>query len=190
MKGRRVNKLLDVATGTGDLAVAAAKIDVDEIIGLDISKGMLALAKKKIVRKKLSNKISFELGDSENLRFDDHTFDAATVAFGVRNFGDLEKGMSEIYRVLNKDGKFVVLEFAKPRIFPIKQIYHIYFKYVLPIMGKLFSQDPAAYEYLPESVQAFPEREEFISVLHKIGFRETTFKPLTFGICALYTGIK
>lgn len=190
LKGRGVKKLLDVATGTGDLAVAASKIDVDEIIGLDISKGMLKLAEKKIVRKGLSDKISFELGDSENLRFDDHTFDAATVAFGVRNFGDLEKGMSEIHRVLNTNGKFVVLEFSKPRVFPIKQIYHFYFKYLLPIMGKLFSQDPAAYEYLPESVQAFPEREEFISVLNKIGFKETTFKPLTFGICALYTGIK
>jgi len=179
-----------VATGTGDLAVAASKIDVEKIIGLDISQGMLKLAEKKIAKKGLSDKISFELGDSENLRFEDNTFDAVTVAFGVRNFGDLEKGMTEIYRVLETNGKFVVLEFAKPRVFPIKQIYHIYFKYLLPIMGKLFSQDPAAYEYLPESVQAFPEREEFISVLHKIGFKETTFKPLTFGICALYTGIK
>ncbi|MEM6966446.1 MAG: bifunctional demethylmenaquinone methyltransferase/2-methoxy-6-polyprenyl-1,4-benzoquinol methylase UbiE [Bacteroidota bacterium] len=183
--------VLDVATGTGDVAIEIAKrLQPEKIIGLDISKEMLEIGKKKIAKKEMSDIIQMEVGDSENLRFENNTFDAITVAFGVRNFENLEKGISEINRVLKKDGKLIVLEFSKPTVFPFKQLFNFYFKYILPLIGRFTSNDKRAYSYLYESVQAFPEGDNFIKVLEKTGFKSNTCKRLSLGICSIYTGIK
>jgi len=191
LKSLDPKKILDVATGTGDVAIEITKqLNPTEIIGLDISKEMLEIGKKKISKKKLSDIIQMELGDSENLRFENNTFDAITVSFGVRNFENLEKGISEMNRVLKKDGKLIVLEFSKPTIFPFKQLFNFYFKYILPLIGRFTSKDKHAYSYLYESVQAFPEGNEFIKVLEKTGFKSNTCKRLSLGICSIYTGIK
>lgn len=183
--------ILDVATGTGDFAFEAIKIlHPDKIIGVDISGGMLEVAKKKIKERNLAPIFSVQLGDSEALHFEDDTFDAITVAFGVRNYENLEKGLADMLRVLKPDGKIVILEFSKPKAFGIKQVYNIYFKYVTPFFGKLFSKDNNAYSYLPESVAAFPAGEEFTVLMDKVGYKNTKNRPLTFGISAIYTGIK
>ncbi len=182
--------ILDVATGTGDLAIALCKTQPKKITGLDISKGMLEVGHRKIEAKKLTNIIDLQLGDSEALPFEDNSFDLVTVAFGVRNFENLEKGMSEIRRVLKPSGKLLVLEFSQPESFPFKQIYHFYFKNILPFFGRLVSKDNRAYTYLPESVKAFPYGENFCSVLQKVGFADSSFKPLTFGIATIYQTIK
>jgi demethylmenaquinone methyltransferase/2-methoxy-6-polyprenyl-1,4-benzoquinol methylase len=183
--------ILDVATGTGDLAFAAQKkINPDKIIGLDLSNGMLEVGRKKIKKRKLDNKLDFIQGDSENLPFDNNFFDAVMVSFGVRNFENLNKGLSEIYRVLKKNGKIVVLEFSKPKTFPIKQSYHFYSKFILPTFGSLISKDKSAYHYLPESVAAFPEGEDFLNQLNKVGFSSLFQKKLTGGISTIYSAIK
>ncbi|MCL4113213.1 UNVERIFIED_CONTAM: hypothetical protein GTU68_002863 [Idotea baltica] len=182
--------ILDVATGTGDLAIELSKLDVEKITGLDISKQMLEKARVKVRNKKLTDKIEMVYGDSENLSFSDNSFSAATVSFGVRNFGNLEKGLSEINRVLESNGRIVVLEFSKPTIFPVKQVFGFYFKVILPLVGRFFSKDPRAYTYLQESVQAFPEGKAFLTILDKTGFKNTECIPLTFGICSMYTGTK
>ena len=183
--------MLDVATGTGDFAFEALQIlKPKKIIGVDISKGMLEVAHQKIQRRKLQNVFEVRLGDSEKLLFDDNTFDAITVAFGVRNFENLNKGLSDIFRVLKPGGKLVVLEFSKPRVFPVKQGYNFYFKYITPTIGRIFSKDSTAYTYLPESVAAFPDGEDFRIRMQNAGFTGTKVKPLTFGICSIYTGIK
>lgn len=183
--------MLDVATGTGDFAFEAIKIlQPERIIGVDISEGMLDVARKKIRERNLQPVFSVELGDSEGLHFSDNHFDAITVAFGVRNYENLEKGLADMYRVLKPGGKMVILEFSKPRAFPVKQGYNFYFKYITPLLGKLFSKDQRAYEYLPESVAAFPDGEDFIRLMDKVGFKETKDIRLTFGISAIYTGIK
>lgn len=182
--------ILDIATGTGDLAIALTKTGATQITGLDISAGMLEKGKQKIAERKLDNTISMTLGDSENLPFDDATFDAITVAFGVRNFENLEKGLSEIYRVLKPGGDLAVLEFSQPESFPFKQVYNTYFKYILPGMGKLISGDSRAYTYLPESVHAFPYGERFVSILNTLGFKESKSKTVTFGIASIYTATK
>jgi demethylmenaquinone methyltransferase/2-methoxy-6-polyprenyl-1,4-benzoquinol methylase len=183
--------ILDVATGTGDFAFEAIKIlHPDKVIGVDISGGMLEVAKKKIKERNLAPIFSVQLGDSEALHFEDDTFDAITVAFGVRNYENLEKGLADMLRVLKPDGKIVILEFSKPKAFAIKQVYNIYFKYVTPFFGKLFSKDNNAYSYLPESVAAFPAGEEFTVLMDKVGYKNTKNRPLTFGISAIYTGIK
>lgn len=179
--------LLDIATGTADLALEAHKqLSCDKVVGLDISSNMIDIAKKKINKKGLEKVLTFEVGDSENLRFENESFDAATVGFGVRNFGDLDKGLSEIFRVLKKDGTFVVLEFSRPTIFPFKQLFNMYFRYILPLIGRLTSKDPKAYGYLYESVQNFPDYDDFANILKKIGFKNITWKPLTLGICTVY----
>jgi demethylmenaquinone methyltransferase/2-methoxy-6-polyprenyl-1,4-benzoquinol methylase len=184
-------KILDIATGTADLAIEAAKqLSPDEIIGLDISANMLKVGEKKINKKRLEKIIKLELGDSENLRFKDNSFDAVTAGFGVRNFENLEIGLSEMFRVLKPEGKLMILEFSKPYAFPLKQGFNLYFKYMLPVIGKIISKDPKAYQYLYESVQAFPDYDSFANVLKKIGFKETTFKPLSFGICTIYSATK
>jgi demethylmenaquinone methyltransferase / 2-methoxy-6-polyprenyl-1,4-benzoquinol methylase len=183
-------KILDIATGTGDLAFAAAKINPKSVTGIDISEEMLAIARQKLVKKNISIEYTFEKGDSENIIFPENTFDAATVAFGVRNFEDLDKGLSEIFRVLNHGGKLVVLEFSQPRNYLFKKIYHFYFFKIVPFFGKLFSKDNRAYKYLPESVNAFPDGEQFLKRMANAGFNNLTFKPLTMGIATLYTGIK
>jgi len=182
--------ILDIATGTGDLAIESLKLNPEKVIGVDISKGMLEVGRKKIAKLGLQNKIELQLGDSEQLLFDDNNFDAVIVAFGVRNFEDLEKGLSDMYRVLRDGGKVVVLEFSKPTSFPMKQLYNFYFKAILPIIGKFVSKDQAAYTYLPESVQHFPDGEKFLSILENIGFKNTQCTSLTFGISSIYTGIK
>lgn len=182
--------ILDVATGTGDFAVETLKLNPDQVIGVDISEGMLEVGRKKMKDRGYDRKIDLRLGDSENLPFEGNKFDAVIVAFGVRNFENLEKGLAEMHRVLKPGGRMVVLEFSKPRSFPFKQIYNFYFKFILPKIGRLISRDSAAYTYLPESVQAFPDGNEFITILNRIGFNKTSCQPLTFGISSLYTGIK
>ena len=183
--------MLDVATGTGDFAFEAIKIlKPERIIGVDISTGMLDVAKRKINERNLNEVFSVKLGDSEKLPFDDNHFDAITVAYGVRNYENLEKGLADMLRVLKPKGKIVVLEFSKPRTFPVKQLYNFYFKYITPFLGRVFSKDQRAYSYLPESVAAFPDGRTFTALMDKVGFKETKHRPLTFGISAIYTGIK
>ena len=182
--------ILDVATGTADFAIQALSIKPEKVIGVDISDGMLEIGREKIRKKNLDHLISLKNGDSERLQFKDNKFDAVIVAFGVRNFENLEYGLSNMYRVLRKGGKVVILEFSKPASFPFKQIYNFYFKSILPIIGNLISKDNAAYTYLPESVQAFPQGSKFLEILKRTGFNQTECIPLTFGICSIYSGIK
>ncbi|RZL69758.1 MAG: bifunctional demethylmenaquinone methyltransferase/2-methoxy-6-polyprenyl-1,4-benzoquinol methylase UbiE [Pedobacter sp.] len=191
LKALQPQVMLDVATGTGDFAFESiAILHPKKIIGVDISKGMLAMADKKIKERNLGDVFSVQLGDSEGLNFEDNTFDAITVAFGVRNYENLEKGLADMLRVLKPNGKIVILEFSKPKNFPIKQGYNIYFKYVTPFFGRLFSKDKQAYTYLPESVAAFPDGETFTSLMEKVGYKNTKHRSLTFGISAIYTGLK
>jgi len=191
LKAQQPRIILDVATGTGDFAFESIKIlGPDKIIGVDISAGMLEVAKRKIKERNLGHVFSVQLGDSEGLHFEDNTFDAITVAFGVRNYENLEKGLSDMLRVLKPGGKIVILEFSKPRVFPVKQVYHFYFKYATPFFGKLFSKDNRAYTYLNESVVAFPDGKAFTSLMDKVGYQNTKHRSLTFGISAIYTGVK
>lgn len=183
-------QILDVATGTGDFAIEALKLNPDKVIGVDISEGMLEVGRTKMKDRKLDDKIELLYGDSENLPFEENKFDAVIVAFGVRNFENLENGLAEILRVVRPGGKVVVLEFSKPRKFPFKQLYNFYFKFVLPKIGRWVSKDSSAYTYLPESVQAFPDGEGFVKILNHLGYKNTSCKPLTFGISSLYTGTK
>jgi len=183
--------LLDVATGTADVAIMAAKIlQPTKIVGVDISRQMLDFGQVKIEDQRLDGIISLVQGDSEHLKFDDQSFDAATVAFGVRNFEHLERGLSEMNRVLRTGGRIVVLEFSKPHLFPFKQLYNFYFKYVLPFIGRLTSRDVRAYTYLFESVQVFPEGDAFLGILSKTGFKQAQCERLTLGICSIYTAVK
>lgn len=191
LKELRPKRILDVATGTADVAIMAARIlQPERIIGIDISDGMLALGRKKIEKAGLANHIELLNGDSETINFEDSSFDAVTVAFGVRNFQHLEKGLSEIRRVLKPGGKLVVLEFSKPKAPGIKQLYNVYMNVVAPGAGRLFSKNRNAYKYLDESIKKFPEGENFTSILDNLGYTNTYCKPLSFGICSLYCGIK
>ncbi|HYK76917.1 MAG TPA: bifunctional demethylmenaquinone methyltransferase/2-methoxy-6-polyprenyl-1,4-benzoquinol methylase UbiE [Daejeonella sp.] len=188
---QRPRHILDVATGTGDFAFEAIRIlKPEKITGVDISEGMLEIARQKIKKRKLEHVFEVSVGDSERLLFDADTFDAVTVAYGVRNFENLDQGLSDMLRVLKPGGKVVILEFSKPRVFPVKQLYNFYFKYITPAIGGLFSKDASAYTYLPESVAAFPDREAFIARMQQAGFSHAKCRPLTFGICSIYTGIK
>ncbi|MBI3234198.1 MAG: ubiquinone/menaquinone biosynthesis methyltransferase, partial [Bacteroidetes bacterium] len=182
--------ILDVATGTADFAIEALSLQPEKIVGIDLSEGMLSMGRIKLKDKNLNAKIELIKGDSEKLPFDDNKFDASTVAFGVRNFEHLQVGLNEIYRVLKPGGKIVVLEFSKPKNFPVKQVYQFYFKYILPMWGKLITKHETAYSYLPASVNAFPEGDQFLAFLTSSGFKQVYHKPLTFGICSIYTGIK
>lgn len=190
IKDKKPKTILDIATGTGDFAIEAMKLSPDKVVGVDISEGMLKLGIEKINKLGLQHKIELKLGDSENLPFGDNSFDAITVGFGVRNFENLEKGIADIHRVLNNGGVLSILEFSKPQNFPIKQVYHFYFRYVTPLIGKIFSKDNSAYTYLPESVNAFPAGEDFLKVLQQAGFKETKAYPLTFGIASIYIAKK
>jgi len=182
--------ILDIATGTGDFAIEALALKPDKIIGVDISSGMLEEGKKKMKKRKLDLIIDMQMGDSEKLLFEDNNFDAVIVSFGVRNFENLEKGLADMFRVLKPGGKTVIVEFSKPKKFPMKQGYNFYFKYILPQIGKLVSKDNSAYTYLPESVQVFPDGKDFLNVLEKVGFKNTKCTPLTFGISSIYIGEK
>ncbi len=183
-------RILDVATGTGDLAINLSKTGASEIIGLDISAGMLEVGKEKVKIKKLDTTISMVQGDSENLPYENNYFDAITVAFGVRNFENLEKGLSEIFRVLKPGGIFIVLETSIPTKTPFRQGYRFYSKMILPLIGRIFSKDRSAYSYLSESAAAFPYGEMFNNILRKIGFIDVEDKPQTFGVATIYTATK
>jgi demethylmenaquinone methyltransferase/2-methoxy-6-polyprenyl-1,4-benzoquinol methylase len=183
--------ILDVATGTADVAIMSTRIlKPTKIIGIDISDGMLELGRKKIEQLGLGNSIELLNGDSETINFADNTFDAVTVAFGVRNFENLEKGLGEIKRVLKPGGRLVVLEFSKPKASVVKQLYNVYMKVVAPAMGKLFSKNRNAYKYLDESIKKFPEGKNFTSILDNLGYRNTYRKTLSLGICSIYCGEK
>jgi demethylmenaquinone methyltransferase/2-methoxy-6-polyprenyl-1,4-benzoquinol methylase len=184
------SNILDIATGTGDLAINLSKTKATQITGLDISEGMLDVGRKKISKKSLDNTIDMVLGDSENLPFVANSFDAITVAFGVRNFENLEIGLAEILRVLKPNGIFVVLETSVPVKFPFKQGYNIYTKALLPLIGRLFSRDKSAYQYLSESAAKFPYGEAFNNILNKIGFINSKALPQTFGVATIYTATK
>lgn len=187
---KQPNKVLDIATGTGDLAINLAATNANEIIGLDISSGMLEVGKKKIATRKLDSIISMVIGDSENLPFENNTFDAITVAFGIRNFENLEQGLSEILRVLKPNGIFVILETSVPTN-PIYRFgYNVYSKFILPTIGKLFSKDKIAYSYLSESASVFPYGEALNNILRKIGFINVEDKPQTMGVATIYTASK
>ncbi len=183
--------ILDVATGTADLAIeAATRLKPTSIIGIDIAEDMLQIGREKITKRYLDKVITLQKGDSEKINFPDNTFDAVVVSFGVRNFEHLEIGLSEIHRVLKPAGSIMVLEFSKPQRAPFKQIYQFYFKNILPVVGKLVSKDTAAYTYLPDSVNAFPDGKAFCSILEKVGFGIEHYKPFTFGVCTAYVGKK
>jgi len=190
LKAKKPKNILDIATGTGDLAINLVRTGADKIIGLDISPGMLEVGKKKIQKKNLSSTIDMIVGDSENLPFETNSFDAVTVAFGVRNFETLEIGLSEIHRVLRPSGTFVVLETSIPTKTPFKQGYRIYTKYILPSIGRIFSSDDSAYAYLSESASVFPHGEEFNNILRKIGFIEVENRPQTMGVASIYVATK
>ncbi|MFQ3239375.1 MAG: demethylmenaquinone methyltransferase/2-methoxy-6-polyprenyl-1,4-benzoquinol methylase [Olleya marilimosa] len=190
VKATNPENILDIATGTGDLAINLAETSAKKIIGLDISSGMLDVGKQKIKAKNLDQKIDMVIGDSENMPFDDNTFDAITVAFGVRNFETLENGLKDILRVLKPGGIFVILETSVPTKFPFKQGYQFHSKVILPTVGKLFSKDKTAYKYLSESANAFPYGEALNNILRKIGFSNVTDMPQTFGVATIYKAFK
>ena len=182
--------LLDVATGTGDFAIAASKKLSCKVVGIDISEGMLKIGNKKLEDKQLNQQIKLQKADSENLPFPNNFFDSATVAFGVRNFENLKTGLSEILRVIKPGAAFVVLEFSKPKKWPVKQFYFFYFRNVLPLIGKLISKDKNAYTYLPESVKEFPDGTDFLQILNEVGFVKNECFVQTFGIASIYKAIK
>ena len=182
--------ILDVATGTGDFAIAALRLNPVEVVGVDISMPMLEIGKRKLAARKLDNIIRLEAGEAEHLPFPDNRFDAAIVAFGARNFENLEGVLMEMRRVLKDGGHIVVLEFSKPRLFVFKQLYFLYFRNILPLVGRIISKDKEAYQYLPDTVMKFPDGDDFLGILRKIGFASLTQRPLTFGVATIYDGQK
>ena len=190
LQKQKPQNILDVATGTADLAIAMMKIKPFNVVGIDISNGMLEVGRKKIKQQDLEKTIQLQQADSEDLPFEDATFDAVTVSFGARNFENLQKGLSEMARVLKPGGKIYILEFSQPTLFPFKQLYDFYFKFVLPLIGKLLSKDNAAYSYLPESVKAFPHGKELNSIIENCGYTNAKNHPLTMGIASIYTAQK
>jgi demethylmenaquinone methyltransferase/2-methoxy-6-polyprenyl-1,4-benzoquinol methylase len=193
VKLHRANKpksILDVATGTADFAIECLSLQPEKIVGVDISNQMLEVGRKKLLKKGMSDKIELIYGDSENLPFDNNSFNAITVAFGVRNFENLEKGLAEMLRVLKKGGKITIIEFSIPKSFVFKKLYFFYFDYILPFIGKIVSKDTRAYTYLPESVKAFPDGKNFENILVKVGYTQCKIHSLTFGIASIYEGNK
>jgi len=190
LKGTSHAMILDVATGTGDLAIASMKILPEKVIGVDISEKMLDIGREKLIKRKLTGKIDFRMGDAEELPFPDNYFDAVISGFGVRNFGNLNRGIREAYRVLKKGGQLVILEFSKPSGLLFGKLFTWYFKKILPGIGGLISGDQQAYLYLPESVSAFPSGNVFLNIIRAEGFGSCSFKPLTFGIATIYSGFK
>lgn len=190
VSAKNPSKVLDIATGTGDLAILLSNTNAEKIIGLDISAGMLEVGKQKIAQKNLSDRIEMVLGDSEKIPFEDNSFDAITVAFGIRNFENLELGLSEILRVLKPNGIFVILETSVPEKFPFKQGYSFYTKNILPLIGKMFSKDKVAYKYLSDSASIFPYGKALNNILEKIGFIDVKHLPQTFGVATIYSATK
>lgn len=183
-------RILDIASGTGDFAVAALKLNPTEVVGMDISEGMLEVGRQKMKKLGVDNVVDMRLGDSEDLPFEDNYFDGLTVGFGVRNYENLEKGLSEMLRVVRPGGKLIILEFSKPKKFPVKQYYAFHSKYIIPFFGKRISKEERAYAYLPESVAAFPEGEDFTDILKKLGYKNVGRKTVSGGIATIYFGIK
>lgn len=190
LRSTQPTQMLDIATGTGDFAIEALRLNPAKVVGVDISEGMLDMGRQKMKKRKLDDRIELKYGDSENLPFEDNTFDAMTVGFGVRNFENLLKGLTDMHRVLAPGGRAAVLEFSMPRKFPIKQLYNFYFMHVLPRIGKLISKDHRAYTYLPESVKVFPDGEKFLDVMRQAGFTNVEARPVSFGIATIYLGSK
>lgn len=190
LKDLRPKRILDLATGTGDFAIAALKLNPDEVVGVDISQGMLDMGIQKMKKRGHDKIVKMQLADSERLPFEDASFDALTVGFGVRNYENLEKGLSDMLRILRPGGKAVILEFSKPKKFPIKQVFGFYSKRVIPFLGKLISKDKRAYAYLPESVEAFPEGTDFETIMTKLGYKEVNSILLSGGIATIYMGLK
>jgi len=187
LKPNNPKNILDVATGTGDFAIAAVHgLNPEKVIGLDISEGMLTVGREKMKNKNLSQLVEMIAGDCEALPFGDNSFQGITVGFGARNFEHLEIGLSEILRVLTPNGTCVILEPAYPTQFPMKQLFQLYFKGIVPVIGRIFAKDKAAYEYLPNSVKAFPNGQDFVEICIKVGFKKTKWIPLTFGVCSMY----
>ena len=182
--------ILDIATGTGDLAIAALRLKPERIVGLDISPNMIKLAKEKVLKKNAQHVISLEVGDAEKLRLKDSMFDAVTVGFGVRNFGDLEKGLSEMLRVVKPGGTVLILEFSKTKVVGVKQGFAIYSRYIIPLVGRTVSKDASAYSYLPESIEAFPEGDNFLAILSKLGYKNVNARLTPGGLVTIYTGHK
>ncbi len=183
-------QILDVATGTGDFAFESLSLNPDKIVGFDISEGMLNVGRQKAIESKTDKIVEFVKGDSEGMPFATDTFDAITVGFGVRNFEHLEVGLKEMLRVMKPNGRVAILEVSQPHNALVRFFYSIYFTYVLPTVGKLFSKDARAYSYLPESVKAFPQGQAFVDILKKVGYKNIVWTPLTLGTCAMYTAEK
>ncbi|MFA9289898.1 MAG: bifunctional demethylmenaquinone methyltransferase/2-methoxy-6-polyprenyl-1,4-benzoquinol methylase UbiE [Solirubrobacteraceae bacterium] len=190
IKGLKNNKILDIATGTGDLAITIAKKIKTEVTGFDLSQNMLSVADKKVKKENLSKYVSLIHGDAENMPFNENEYDIVTVSFGVRNFENLDKGLTEIYRVLKLNGSLFILEFSQPENFIFKKLYFFYFTKILPFIGGILSKDKYAYSYLPSSVYNFPHGEQMLAILSKNGFKNTSFKKLTFGIASIYIAKK
>jgi len=190
LRQSKPSEILDVATGTGDLAMAVAKINPRKIIGIDISEQMLDVGRAKLIKANSGNLISFQQADAEQIPFPDNSFDAITVAFGVRNFENLELGISEMRRVLRPGGWMYILEFSHPQVFPMKQLFYLYSRFFIPSMGRLISGNKRAYSYLPESVAAFPSGKKFVEIIEKQGLFKVSFIPLTMGIASIYSGQK
>ena len=190
LKDIHPKRIIDIATGTGDFAIASLKLNPTEVVGVDISSGMLEVGRNKMKTRKYDSIISMKLADSEDLPFEDNYFDALTVGFGVRNFQNLEKGLVEMLRVVREGGKVVILEFSKPKKFPIKQTYKIISKYIIPFFGKKISKDEKAYAYLPKSIAAFPEGEEMINILKSLGYKNVSAELVSGGIATIYCGSK
>lgn len=183
-------RILDIASGTGDFAIASLKLNPTEVVGMDISEGMLEVGRQKMKKRGVDHIVTMRLGDSEALPFEDNYFDALTVGFGVRNYENLELGLSEMLRVVRPGGKIIILEFSKPKKFPVKQYYAFHSKYIIPFFGKRISKEEKAYTYLPESVAAFPEGKDFTDILTKLGYKSVGQRLVSGGIATIYYGLK
>lgn len=190
LAAKKPKVIMDVATGTGDFAIAAMKLHPEKVIGIDISEGMMKHGREKLVKLGLDKIITLQYGDAETCSLPDNSVDAITVGFGVRNFENLEKGLGNMLRILRPGGQLCVLEFTTPRKFPAKQFYKFHFKYITPTLGKLFSKDTRAYTYLPESIKAFPDNERFCAILEKVGYTKASFKSVSLGLAAIYMAEK
>lgn len=190
LRSTEPKKILDLATGTGDFAIALLKLNPEEVVGVDISQGMLDVGIQKMKKRGHDKIVRMQIGDSENLPFDTDYFDALTVGFGVRNYENLEAGLTEMLRVIRPGGKAAILEFSKPKKFPIKQLFGFYSNRLIPFIGKLVSKDARAYSYLPESVEAFPEGQNFVDIMNKIGYKNVEMTPVSGGIATIYLGTK